>query len=225
MADAAVGGKTGVDLPEGKNLVGAFHVPRLVLADTDVLATLPRRHLRNGLAEIAKMDLLAGVRRGLPRLRRLAAAAGDRAALGRAAARAAFAKAALVARDPVETRGVRVLLNLGHTVGHALEAATGYDGSVLHGEAVAVGMVVAARIAEGRGLLRPGEEHEVATALASLGLPTSLLRSIPGRTVLARVGTDKKRVGGALRMVLPRSAGWPVVVAVGREEIVAALRR
>jgi 3-dehydroquinate synthase len=223
MADAAVGGKTGVDLPEGKNLVGAFHAPRLVLADPAVLRTLPRRHVRNGLAEIAKMDLLAGLAAGLPRVRRLARAARSTSALAAAAGRAAAAKAALVARDPFERRGVRVLLNLGHTVGHALEAATGYDGRILHGEAVAVGIVAAARVAEGRGLLREGGAGDVADALAALGLPTSLPRGVSARAVLERTALDKKRRGAALRMVLPRSAGRAVVREVPREELAEAL--
>jgi len=225
MADAAVGGKTGVDLPEGKNLVGAFHLPRIVLADSEVLRTLPRRHIRNGLSEIAKMELLGGFRRGLPRVRRLAAAMDDPAALGRAAARAAAAKAAIVESDPLETRGCRVLLNLGHTVGHALEAATGYSARLLHGEAVAIGIVVAARVAERRGLLRPGESAEVAAALAALGLPVSVPGGVSRQEVLDRVGRDKKRSGGAIRMVLPRGEGRAVVVAVGRAEVRRTLDR
>jgi len=224
MADAAVGGKTGVDLPGGKNLVGAFHAPVLVLADRGLLKTLPARHLRNGTAEIAKMDLLPGLRTGLPRVRRLARAAGDPVALGAAAARAATAKARIVARDPLERRGERILLNLGHTVGHALEAATGYDGSVLHGEAVSVGIAVAARIAEGRGLLRSGEAAQVASAFEALGLPVSLPGGIGARAILDRVALDKKREGAALRMVLPRSAGRAIVKEVGRKELAGALR-
>ena len=225
MADAAVGGKTGVDLPGGKNLVGSFHLPRLVLADAETLATLPRRHLRNGLAEVAKMELLGGVRRGLPRVRRLAAvvAARDGAALARAAARAAFAKAEIVARDPLERRGKRVLLNLGHTVGHALEAATGCDGSVLHGEAVAIGIAAACRIAEARGLLRAGERLAVAGALAELGLPVALPRGVRPRAVVSCAGLDKKRAGGRLRMILPRSNARAIVAAVEAGEIANAL--
>jgi 3-dehydroquinate synthase len=224
MADAAIGGKTGVDLPEGKNLAGAFHAPLLVLIDPEVLRTLPRRHLRNGLAEIAKTRLLGGLRRGLPALAALARRREDLRALGAAAARAARAKSALVARDPRETRGVRVLLNLGHTVGHALEAATGYSGRLLHGEAVAIGTVAAARVAEGRGLLRAGEADRVAEALRDLGLPVAPPRGLGAREVLRFVGVDKKRVGGGIRMVLPRNAARPVVVRVEHPEIAHALR-
>jgi 3-dehydroquinate synthase len=223
MADAAVGGKTGVDLPRGKNLVGAFHAARLVVDDPGLLRTLPRRHVRNGLAEIAKMELLRGLRAGLPRVRRLAAAARGPASLGRAARRAAASKAALVARDPFERRGVRVLLNLGHTVGHALEAATGYDGSVLHGEAVAVGLVAAARVAEARGIVRRGEAAALADALESLDLPVALPGKITGWDVLRHAAVDKKREGGTLRMVLPRTAGSAVVATVDVPELAAAL--
>ncbi len=225
MADAAVGGKTGLHLEEGKNLVGAFHVPRLVLADAATLKTLPLRHVRNGLAEVAKVALLGGLRRGLPEVRRLAGIEGRPDALARVAARAAFAKAALVARDPLERKGVRVLLNLGHTAGHAIEAATKYDGSVLHGEAVAIGIVAACRVAEGRRLLRKGEADAVAGALAALGLPTALPRGIAARKVVERAALDKKRARGVLRMVLPRSAGRAVVREVEAAELAAALRR
>ena len=225
MADAAVGGKTGVDLPEGKNLAGAFHLPVLVASDPAVLATLPARHVRNGLAEVAKMDLLGGIRRGLPRVEALAAAASDAGAVGDAAFRAACAKAAVVARDPLDRNGRRALLNLGHTVGHALEAATGFDGSVLHGEAVVVGIAVAARVAEARGLLARGEAGTVAAALASLGLKVALPAGVRTDAVLRRCRVDKKRERGALRMVLPRSRGGAVVVPVSVRELRAALRR
>jgi 3-dehydroquinate synthetase len=221
MADAAVGGKTGVDLPGGKNLAGAFHHPVLVLADAEVLATLPARHRRNGLAEVAKMELLAGLRAGLPRVRGLAAAAGgDGRALARAVARAAAAKAALVEEDPRERSGRRILLNLGHTLGHALEAATGWR--MLHGEAVSVGMAAAARVAEGRGLVAPGGAARVAEALAGLGLPTALPAGVAPARLLRFLRVDKKRAGGELRMVLPREEGEPVVGPVPAASLVGA---
>jgi 3-dehydroquinate synthase len=222
MADAAIGGKTAIDLPQGKNLVGAFHPPVAVLADPDVLRTLPVRHVRNGLAEVAKMHLLGGVRRGLPEIHALASAIARPATLGDLIRNAALRKHAMVARDPRETRGVRILLNLGHTVGHALEAATHYDGSVLHGEAVAIGIVVACRVSEQRGHLRPGETDAVAEALSLLNLPVALPRT-PGRTALTRyVSRDKKRSTRSLRMVLPRSAGTAIVEPVEQEELLAS---
>ena len=218
MADAAVGGKTGVDLPEGKNLVGAFHAPVLVHAAPETLRTLPPRHVRNGLAEIAKMEILGGTRRGIPAVRRLRTA--DPA---RAARRAATAKAALVARDPFERKGIRVLLNLGHTLGHALEAATGYDGRILHGEAVAIGMVAAACVAEGRGHLRAGEAAALAEALRSLELPVSMPGRLTAWDVLPFARRDKKGGGEGIRMVLPRTDGKPVVEVVRLEEFAGAL--
>ena len=146
QVDAAVGGKVGVNLDEGKNLVGAFHQPRIVIADVDTLRTLPKRQLAAGLAEVIKYgvigdpDLLQFVEDRLDRL-----AAGDRAALLRIVARSCEIKAAVVAEDERETEGVRECLNFGHTIGHALEAAFGYEG-MLHGEAVAAGMVAAAML-------------------------------------------------------------------------------
>ena len=224
MADAAVGGKTGVDLPRAKNAAGAFHLPRLVLADAATLRTLPRRHLRNGLAEAAKCELLAGLRAGLPRVRALASAAGDTARLGRLAARAAAAKARVVESDPLERNGRRIVLNLGHTVGHALEAATGFDGSLLHGEAVAIGIVVAVRLAESRGLAAAGRAAETAAALVRLGLPAALPPGRAARDLAALTRSDKKRGRDGLRMVLPRERGTPVVVLVTARELAAAIR-
>jgi len=224
MADAAVGGKTGLDLPGAKNSVGAFHLPRLVLADSGTLRTLPARHLRNGLAEAAKGELLAGLRDGLPRVRRLVRAGTDPVRLGRIAARSAAAKAAVVESDPLERGGRRIVLNLGHTVGHALEAATGFDGSVLHGEAVAIGLVVAVRLAEGRGLAAPGRAEETADALRRLGLPTAPPRGVEARTVAALTRTDKKRTRRGLWMVLPRDEGPPEVREVSPRELEGALR-
>jgi 3-dehydroquinate synthetase len=225
MADAAVGGKTGVDLPGAKNAIGAFHLPRLVLADAALLRTLRPRHVSNGLAEVAKCELLRGLAIGLPRLRRLAAAGRfDSERLGRVAARAATAKARVVEADPLERNGRRAVLNLGHTVGHALEAATGFDGSVLHGEAVAIGLVAAVRVAEARGLAAPGRAEEVGEALRGLRLPTALPRGVARRRVLDLTRADKKRRTGGLRMVLPREAGAPVLVPVSARELSAALR-
>ncbi len=222
LADAAVGGKTGVDLPGGKNLVGAFHAPLAVMADPAVLGTLPPRHRRNGLAEVAKTALLRGVRRGLPEVRGLAAVVGDPEGLAAAAALAATRKAAIVARDPRETRGRRVVLNLGHTLGHALETASGYDGSVLHGEGVAVGLVAAARLAVARGLLPAAAVTALAEALREIGLPVTPPAALRRGPVGRAMGLDKKRVRGSLRMVLPRWTAGPVVVPVDPAEALAA---
>src|SRR5690606_7026635 len=170
MVDSSVGGKTAVDLPAGKNLVGAFHPPRAVLADTRTLRTLPDRELRAGLAEVAKYGAIADA----PFLDWLAGHAGallerEDAALSDAIARSCAHKAAIVARDPLE-HGERALLNFGHTFAHAIEALQGYGG-LNHGEAVAVGMVLAARLSARLELAPEAAADDLARLLARLGLP------------------------------------------------------
>jgi 3-dehydroquinate synthetase len=237
MVDAAVGGKTAVDLPAGKNLVGAFHQPVAVVADLDALAGLPAREVRSGLAEVAKAGLV-----GDPALAAaLAAAAGPAAAgdpdalapLVRAAVRV---KAAVVAADERETglrpegsgeprRGApvsRMVLNYGHTLGHALERLDGYRG-LRHGEAVSLGMVWAARVAEAAGLARPGLAGGHVALLRPLGLPVGGLRLDP-EAVLDAMATDKKFLRGP-RLVLLREVGRPEVVAAPERAVLAAAIR
>jgi 3-dehydroquinate synthetase len=244
MVDAAVGGKTGVDLAEGKNLVGAFHQPVAVVADLDTLAGLPAAEVRSGLAEVAKAGLA-----GDPALAEALAAAagpataGDPAALAPLVEGAVRVKAAVVGADehdhgsaggggvdprplgPGQARGApvgRMALNYGHTLGHALERLAGYRG-LRHGEAVALGMVFAARVAEAIGLARPGLADGHVELLAALGLPVGGVRLDPER-VLAAMATDKKHRGG-LRLVLLRGPGRPEVVpAPDRQVLVAAIR-
>ncbi len=203
QVDAAIGGKTGIDLPEGKNLVGLFHHPELVVADTDVLATLPPEELRSGLVEAIKMaalldlDLFARIERDLPAL-----LAGQAGPLGPVVAAAAAAKVAVVERDPSE-QGERRLLNFGHTLGHAIEAALGYDG-LRHGEAVAYGMLFALRLSRSRGL--PAEEGErLAALLARLDLPP--LPPLDTGTLLAAMARDKKALEKGLAWVLAARLG------------------
>jgi len=224
MADAAIGGKTGVDLPEGKNLAGAFHAPRLVMADVATLRTLPERHRRNGMAEVLKVDLLDGVEAGLDVAQSGYGLKGGEAKINRAIARAAWRKADIVADDPVERGSARILLNLGHTVGHALEAATAYQGSVLHGEGVAIGIMAAARVAVARRLLSATALLRLEETIDGLGLPVRLPRGMRPRTVLRWAAVDKKRRGGALRMVLPRTRELAVAREVKPEELLAALK-
>ena len=211
QVDSAVGGKTAIDLPEGKNLVGAFHQPRLVLADSGALATLPRRELLAGYAEVVKYGLIdrpeffAWLEQAGPGL-----IAGDAAARRRAVLTSCAAKAAIVARDETET-GDRALLNLGHTFGHALEAATGYSQRLIHGEAVSIGMVLAADFSTALGLC-PGQESARARAhLEALGLKTRLA-DIDGdlpdaEGLLALMAQDKKARDGRLALVLMRGIG------------------
>jgi 3-dehydroquinate synthase len=227
MVDAAVGGKTGVDLRAGKNLVGAFHQPVAVVADLDTLAGLPAAEVRSGLAEVAKAGLA-----GDPALAEaLAGTAGpavaaDPDALAPLVEGAVRVKAAVVAaddrEDPAQGQVGRLALNYGHTLGHALERLAGYRG-LRHGEAVALGMVFAARVAEAVGLARPGLAAGHVELLAALGLPVGGVRLDPEQ-VLAAMATDKKHRGG-LRLVLLRAPGRPeVVTAPDREVLVAAIR-
>jgi 3-dehydroquinate synthase len=227
MVDAAVGGKTGVDLAAGKNLVGAFHQPVAVVADLDALAGLPAAEIRSGLAEVAKAGL-AGDPALAEALHRSAgpAAAGDPEALTPLVEGAVRVKAAVVGADELEEARDgevgRLMLNYGHTLGHALERLAGYRG-LRHGEAVALGMVFAARVAEAIGLAPPGLAAGHMELLAALGLPVGGVRLDPDR-VLAAMATDKKQRGG-LRLVLLRAPGEPQVVAnPDRGVLVAAIR-
>jgi shikimate kinase/3-dehydroquinate synthase len=208
MVDAAIGGKSGVNLAAGKNLVGAFKQPDLVLADPTVLATLPPPVLRAGLAEVVKAALVADPALfaqlevgGVP-------GASDAPAWCGLVARAAAVKVALVASDPYE-QSRRVVLNLGHTFGHALERATDYRLS--HGEAVAIGLVAACTLAERLGLAESGLAPRVAALLTALGLPTCFAGPTSA-AVLAAMVVDKKRAAGRLRFVVPRAVGDVVVV-------------
>jgi 3-dehydroquinate synthase len=255
MIDASVGGKTGVDTPAGKNLVGAFHQPVAVVADLDALAGLPPAEVRSGLAEVAKAGLVADP--GL--VAALAATAGraaggDPDALAPLVEGAVRVKAAVVGADERETAAQgaggpagrpegsreppvgpegsgepqggapvgRVILNYGHTLGHALERLAGYRG-LRHGEAVALGMVFAARVAEAAGLAPAGLAAGHVGLLRSLGLPVGGVELDPD-AVLAAMATDKKHHRG-LRLVLLREVGRPEVVpAPDRALLAAAIR-
>jgi shikimate kinase/3-dehydroquinate synthase len=204
FADAGLGGKVGVDLPEGKNLVGAFHPPALVLGDFDVLLTLPEIEVKCGLAEIIKAGLIrdAELFEGL---------AQGSVPLELAIVRAAAVKVGVVNADPYE-RGERASLNLGHTIGHGVEAASGYH--VRHGEAVAIGMVAESRLAERLGLAEPGLAERVAGSLRLVGLSERAPGLAPAE-VRAAMSSDKKKVGGRLKFALPRCPGqvvWGVEV-------------
>jgi 3-dehydroquinate synthase len=211
MVDAALGGKTAVNLPLAKNAVGAFHPPRAVLADPAALRTLPPRELRSGLGEVVKYAALRPAL--LPRV--VAAARAGRVDAGLVATCAAI-KLEIVERDPLE-RGERKLLNLGHTFGHGVEAAGGFR-RYAHGEAVAVGLAFAFRLARAMGRVDAPAVALVEDALAAAGLP----RRVPARVArdAARLMRyDKKRGAGGLRWVLPRGAGrrWTVEWDVAAE--------
>ncbi|MDV3255846.1 MAG: 3-dehydroquinate synthase [Lysobacter sp.] len=226
MVDSSVGGKTAVDLPAGKNLAGAFHPPRAVLADTATLHTLPDRELRAGLAEVVKYGAIfdAGF---LDWLEDHAAAllARDSDALARAIAESCQYKAEVVARDPYE-RGDRALLNFGHTFGHAIESAQGYAGAgdgLNHGEAVAIGMVLAARLSARLGLAPAADAERLAALLERLGLPTRLPTGLAPAALLARMRLDKKADAGGIRFVLWDRAGAARVVAGVQDDAVLAV--
>jgi 3-dehydroquinate synthase len=217
QVDAAIGGKTAVDLGGGKNTVGAFHFPRRVVVDPRALATLPERHLRAGYGELLKSALLRG-EEALTAAERLTPPDLSRATPAGVAAIEACArhKAALVDEDPLDT-GARRALNLGHTFGHAFEAAA--MPALLHGEAVGVGLLCAARLA---AQLRPGAaaglEERLAAALTRWQLPVRL--ELPMGVVLDQMRRDKKRSGAAPRFVLPLAPGRIEIAAMADESLV-----
>jgi 3-dehydroquinate synthase len=211
QVDSSVGGKTGINTPQGKNLVGVFHQPRLVLADTGVLSTLPRRQLLAGYAEVVKYGLLgdAAFFQWLEGHGHLVVD-GDPTAVRRAITHACAMKAAIVADDEREA-GARALLNLGHTFGHALEAECGYGDELLHGEAVAIGMVMAFELSAQLGFCSPEETDRVRRHLAAVDLPTGFER-LGGRSwspaiLLDHMRRDKKVKDGRLTFVLADAIG------------------
>ncbi len=203
MVDAAVGGKTGIDLPAGKNLAGAFHPPRAVLADPDLLRTLPPAHWRYGLAEVLKHALLAGDARLLALLEQGMDALRERA--DEVVRRAVAVKVAIVQRDPYERTGLRAQLNAGHTVGHAIEAALDY--TYPHGAAVAVGLVVEAALAAALGLAPREWPYQVAAWAHGLGLPTRIPAEVGWGAFYRALRHDKKRRGRQVRFALPVAVG------------------
>ena len=222
MIDASIGGKTGVDTPAGKNLVGAFHQPAAVVADPDVLRTLPQEHLRAGLAEAIKHGVIADaayfadVVDAAPEI-----VAGSRraaAALERVVVRSVSIKADVVKRDEREG-GVRKTLNFGHTLGHAIELRSEYK--MLHGEAVAVGMVLESRVAERLGIAEAGTSDRVRDAVVRSGLPDSRPKNQAPSDILSATRGDKKARSGQVEYALPArigemagaDRGWAVTVA------------
>jgi 3-dehydroquinate synthase len=222
MVDSSVGGKTGVNLPAGKNLVGAFHQPRAVFADIDTLITLPDREYLAGLAEVVKGAAIGDepffhwLEHNADRL-----AARDNDALLEAIACKVRYKAGVVARDETE-QGERALLNLGHTFGHALETAGHYK-TLLHGEGVAVGMLLAAQLSERLGMSEPAETTRLHALLHALGLPTAIPAGMEADQLLALMRLDKKNTAGSLRLILWRGIGRAEIVPDVREADVLAV--
>jgi len=201
MVDASMGGKTGFDLPEGKNLVGAFHPPRFVLADPDVLFTLPERELRSGLAEVVKHGVIAD-----PELFDLCSQGWDVVTncLPEVVRRAMAVKVKVVEEDPYE-KGSRAALNYGHTVGHAVELVSKFN--LLHGEAVAVGMVAEAKFAERLSVAGRGLTDTLVDTLAGLGLPVAIPKNLPHTELIHAMKKDKKQFAGIVHFALPVKIG------------------
>ncbi|MEM9349313.1 MAG: 3-dehydroquinate synthase [Pseudomonadota bacterium] len=228
QVDSSVGGKTGINAPQGKNLVGAFHQPSLVLADIDVLASLPKRDFLAGYGEVVKYGLLGDatffewLEKNGPRL-----AEGDADARVYAVKRSVEMKADIVARDETE-QGERALLNLGHTFCHALETATGYSYRLLHGEGVAIGCGLAADLSAKLGLAPQEDPSRISAHLAAMGMKQSL-RDIPGqlpssKELLNLMGQDKKVIDGTLRFILMRGIGEAFLTSdVPPEEVLGVL--
>ena len=211
QVDSSVGGKTGINHPQGKNMIGAFHQPQAVCISTDVLSTLAQRQLASGMAEVVKygliydVDFLEWIENNLSAL-----LARDAAALRYAIQRSCEIKAAVVAADELEG-GVRAWLNLGHTFGHAIEALMGY-GEWLHGEAIAAGMVMAADLSYRQGSLSAQDFERVCAIFLQIGLPIKGPQ-LPVKDYLMKMASDKKVADGAIRLVLLRQLGKAYVTA------------
>ena len=217
MVDASLGGKTGADLSYGKNLVGSFHHPGCVLVDPETLNTLPEEEKRNGMAEVVKHGIIADpdlfmlCSRGLEALEK---------EWFNVISRAMKVKINVIKNDPYE-KDERAVLNLGHSLGHAIETATSY--TIKHGEAVSIGMVTAARISERLGIAEPGLEAIISSVLNALGLCVELPESIDRDRIKLALGVDKKRAGGKLKAVLPVRIGevkWGI--EIGDDEFLDA---
>ena len=219
QVDSSIGGKTGVNSPLGKNLGGTFHQPRLVIADTAVLSTLPDRIFREGLAEAIKHAVIADA--SLPGV----LPPDDRGDLTPLIARNAAIKARVVAEDEFETKGTRALLNFGHTIGHAIESVAGY-GALSHGECVAIGMIAALDLSVRLAGLRRDQADRVKGVITACGLPTSIPQDLPTEKILAALGRDKKFDRGSIRFVLTKELGSAYVSdKVTLDDVTGAVER
>jgi shikimate kinase / 3-dehydroquinate synthase len=214
MVDASIGGKTGFDLPQGKNLIGSFYPPKLVLADPLLLGTLPQRELLSGMAEVVKHGIISD-----PELFRLCACGWDwvKDNLEEMVKRAMAVKIKVIEEDPYE-KGFRAALNLGHTVGHAVELVSKFQ--LHHGEAVAIGLVVEANYAERIGLAEPGLSNTIKDVLSGYGLPVEIPESLPREEILRAMMVDKKKDAKKIRFALPVSIGSVQLVEVSDLESV-----
>jgi len=214
MVDASLGGKTGFDLPQGKNLIGAFYPPKLVLADPQILKTLPEREFISGMAEVVKHGIVSD-----PELFDLCARGLEciKDDLEQIVRRAMAVKIKVIEADPYE-RGVRAALNLGHTVGHAVELVSKFQ--LRHGEAVAIGMVAEAKLAERLTVARRGLSDSIAEVLIKLGLPIEIPEELPREAIIQAMRVDKKKNAKAIRFALPAEIGKVELVDVSDLESV-----
>ena len=220
MVDSSVGGKTGVDFKSGKNLVGAFHQPKSVVIDSDVLKSLPLREIRAGMAEVIKYGLAfdADLLRYLL-TKSVQIQSQSARVIAHIVQRSCEIKADVVSRDEFETNGLRALLNYGHTIGHALESATNYK-RFRHGEAVGIGMMAAAFIGEARGITPPDIAHQTRRALQAFYLPSALPADITAESLIALLGRDKKAENGQVKFVLLTGVGKAGVWGDVRETMI-----
>jgi 3-dehydroquinate synthase len=215
MVDASIGGKTGFDLPEGKNLIGSFHPPKLVLADPSLLLTLPERELISGMAEVVKHGIISD-----PELFALCSRGMDwvKSHIEDIVKRAMAVKIKIIEEDPYE-KGIRAALNLGHTVGHAVELVSQFE--LRHGEAIAIGMVAEAGYAERAGVARKGLADEIRTVLSGLGLPVEIPADMPRGGIINAMRADKKKNVKGIRFALPVEIGKvELVIVENPEEVV-----
>jgi 3-dehydroquinate synthase len=221
MVDSAVGGKVGVNHPRAKNIIGAFHQPVGVWADTEALATLPPRQLHCGLAEVIKYGVILDPSFFAYLEQNAAAiAAGEPAALRQIVAHSCRLKAGVVARDEREETGLRAILNFGHTIGHAVESVAGYSARIHHGEAVAIGMAAEARLAERLGWIEPSTTARLVALLERFSLPTTIPADLDFEALFDAMGRDKKNQRGRIRFILPRTLGRVELTdAPGEEDV------
>ncbi len=210
QVDSSVGGKTGVNHPAGKNMIGTFYQPRLVWTDVSTLATLPKSELLSGIAEIIKYGVIwdAGLFDVLEK-KRDAILGLDRAVISYVIERSCQIKAEVVSKDEREA-GLRAVLNYGHTIGHAVETETGYS-KYLHGEAVAMGMCLAARLSAELGIMEASHADRIKSVVCAYGLPAELPKDVNGDKLLSLISMDKKAVAGEMRFILPKAIGSVVI--------------
>jgi len=225
QVDSAIGGKVAIDLPAAKNLVGAFYQPRLVISDIDLIGSLPARQIRNGLAEIVKYGVIKDrklftfLERNYRKILEY-----DENALTHIVSASSRIKAALVEKDELDRTGSRAILNYGHTIGHAIEAASGYSNKYNHGEAVAIGMIIASKISLRLGLIGSEEARRIRNLIVKLGLPTNA-RGLHYKDVYEAHLHDKKFIHGENRFVLPVRIGKVRLVSNVPEAIIRRVLR